>query len=190
MGSFQISNKLVLDLNGQKTWIFHGDIFDVTMKYSKWLTKLGSHGYDLLILINACCNWILAKLGREKISLSKNIKNSVKTAVKFINDFETITADIAVANNYDYVLCGHIHHPEMKLVQTEKGSVHYLNSGDWIENLSALEYHEGNWSLYKYNAADFEEEVSEEPNDLIMMSNDQIFNKLFEEFMGFESTQK
>lgn len=190
MGSFQISNKLVLDLNGQKTWIFHGDIFDVTMKYSKWLTKLGSHGYDLLILINASCNWLLAKLGKEKISLSKNIKNSVKTAVKFINDFETITAEIAIANQYQYVLCGHIHHPEIKLVETDKGSVQYLNSGDWIENLSALEYNDGNWSLYKYQATDFEEEESEEANDLIMMSNDQIFNKLFEEFMGPESLKK
>ncbi|MCG9879205.1 MAG: UDP-2,3-diacylglucosamine diphosphatase [Bacteroidia bacterium] len=189
MGSFQICNKLVLDLNGQKTWIFHGDIFDVTMKYSKWLTRLGSHGYDLLILINALCNWVLARMGREKISLSKNIKNSVKTAVKFINDFESITAEIAIANDYNYVLCGHIHHPEIKLVQTEKGSVNYLNSGDWIENLSALEYNQGAWSLYKYNPEDFEEE-EEEKNDLVMMSNDQIFNKLFEEFMGDNATLK
>lgn len=189
MGSFQICNKLVLDLNGQKTWIFHGDIFDITMKYSKWLTRLGSHGYDLLILINALCNWVLARMGREKISLSKNIKNSVKTAVKFINDFESITAEIAIANEYNYVLCGHIHHPEIKLVQTEKGSVNYLNSGDWIENLSALEYNQGAWSLYKYNPEDFEEE-EEEKNDLVMMSNDQIFNKLFEEFMGDNATLK
>lgn len=186
MGSFQICNKLVLELNGQKTWIFHGDIFDVTMKYSKWLTRLGSHGYDLLIIINAVCNWLLAKFGKDKISLSKNIKNSVKTAVKFINDFESITAEIAIANEYQYVLCGHIHHPEMKWVQTEKGGVNYLNSGDWIENLSALEYNDGKWSLYKYNPADFEEE-EEEVNDLVMMSNDQIFNKLFEEFMGEKS---
>jgi len=187
MGSFQISNKLILDLNGQKTWIFHGDIFDVTMKYSKWLTRLGSHGYDFLIVLNAFCNWILAKFGKEKISLSKNIKNSVKTAVKFINDFESITAEIAIANQYDYVLCGHIHHPEIKQITTDKGSVHYLNSGDWIENLSALEYHEGKWSLYKYNAADFDDEAEEEPNDLVMMSNDQIFNQLFEEFMGVDA---
>lgn len=82
MGKLSIENKLVLDLDGKKTWIFHGDVFDVTMKHSKWLTRLGSHGYDLLILINAFCNWVSLRMGKGKISLSKNIKNSVKKAVK------------------------------------------------------------------------------------------------------------
>jgi UDP-2,3-diacylglucosamine pyrophosphatase LpxH len=182
MGSLSIENKLVLELDGKKTWIFHGDVFDVTMKHSKWLTRLGSHGYDLLIVINAFCNWISEKMGRGKISLSKNIKNSVKQAVKFINDFEKITAEIAIANRYDYVLCGHIHQPEMKTITTDKGSVQYLNSGDWIENLSALEYQNGQWSLYRYNEKDFEEEP-EEMDDLVMMDNDKIFDQMLSEFM-------
>jgi UDP-2,3-diacylglucosamine pyrophosphatase LpxH len=192
MGSLHIENKLILELDGKKTWIFHGDVFDVTMKHSKWLTKLGSHGYDMLIIINALCNWVSEKMGKGKISLSKNIKNSVKQAVKFINDFEVITAEIAIANGYDYVLCGHIHQPEMKTITTEKGSVQYLNSGDWIENLTALEYADGAWSLYKYNEADFdiEPEETEDADDLVMMSNDKIFDKMLNDFMSASTVLK
>jgi len=192
MGTLHIENKLILELDGKKTWIFHGDVFDVTMKHSKWLTKLGSHGYDLLIIINALCNWVSEKMGKGKISLSKNIKNSVKQAVKFINDFEVITAEIAIANGYDYVLCGHIHQPEMKTITTEKGSVQYLNSGDWIENLTALEYADGAWSLYKYNEADFDIELeeTEDADDLVMMSNDKIFDKMLNDFMSASTVLK
>ncbi len=183
MGKLSIENKLVLDLDGKKVWIFHGDVFDVTMQNSKWLTRLGSHGYDLLILINAFCNMISVKMGRGKISLSKNIKNSVKQAVKFINDFEKTAADIAIRNGYDYVLCGHIHHPEMKTIKTEHGQVEYLNSGDWIENLTALEYNNKEWSLYKYNASDFENPTLDTDDSLVMMENGEIFEQMLGGFL-------
>ena len=183
MGKLSIENKLVLDLDGKKVWIFHGDVFDVTMQNSKWLTRLGSHGYDLLILINAFCNMISVKMGRGKISLSKNIKNSVKQAVKFINDFEKTAADIAIRNGYDYVLCGHIHHPEMKTIKTEHGQVEYLNSGDWIENLTALEYNNKEWSLYKYDAIDFENPTLDTDDSLVMMENGEIFEQMLGGFL-------
>ncbi len=182
MGSLIIDNKLLLELNGKKTWIFHGDVFDVTMKHSKWLAKLGSQGYDLLIHINTFCNWVSVKMGREKISLSKTIKNSVKSAVKFLNDFETTTADIAINNGYDYVLCGHIHHPEMKTIKTEKGQVEYLNSGDWIENLTALEYVNNEWTLFHYDEKDFEHDEHEEEDSLMMLSDKEIFNQMLGDF--------
>jgi UDP-2,3-diacylglucosamine pyrophosphatase LpxH len=184
MGTLSIENKLVLELDGKRTWIFHGDVFDVTMKHSKWLTRLGSHGYDLLILINAFVNWVSEKMGKGKISLSKNIKNGVKQAVKFINDFEKITANIAIENEFDYVLCGHIHQPEMKTISTDKGSVEYLNSGDWIENLTSLEYNEGKWTLYRFDESEFEtEDVLEEEDELVEMSNDKIFDQMLSEFL-------
>ncbi len=150
MGSLKIKNKLNLELNGKKTWIFHGDVFDVVMQHSKWLAKLGAVGYDTLILINSIMNFVSLKMGRGKISFSKKIKNSVKSAVKFINSFENTVCEIAAENHFDYVICGHIHHPEIKEVVTKEGRVVYLNSGDWIENLTALEYNDGGWSLYKY----------------------------------------
>lgn len=184
IGSLVIDNKLKLVLDGKKVWIFHGDVFDVTMKHSKWLTRLGAYGYDLLIVINAFVNWASVKMGKGKISLSKKVKNSVKKAVKFINDFEETTADIAISNGYDFVLCGHIHQPEMKTISNQNGTVKYLNSGDWIENLTALEYNEGQWSIYHYNETDLENhhENDSEDDKIVMMSNTEIFNQMLSEF--------
>jgi DNA repair exonuclease SbcCD nuclease subunit len=179
LGNLSIENKLILELDGKKAWIFHGDVFDVTMQHAKWLTKLGAIGYDILILLNRFSNFILEKTGREKISLSKKIKNSVKKAVKFINDFEQICADIAIAKKYDYVICGHIHHPEIKKVSNQSGEVIYMNSGDWIENLTALEYHEGKWSIYKH-----EHIKSDDINDddeLSQLNNKDLFQLLIKE---------
>jgi UDP-2,3-diacylglucosamine pyrophosphatase LpxH len=158
LGNLYLRDKLVLELDGKKAWFFHGDVFDVSMQYSKWLARLGGQGYDLLIILNRGVNLLLEKVGREKISLSKRIKDGVKTAVRFISDFEQIAADLAIERGYDYVVCGHIHQPVIKtMFAKEPGgnahagkSVTYLNSGDWIENLSALEYHLGQWSLYRY----------------------------------------
>lgn len=183
IGSFQIDDKVVLKLNGKRAWIFHGDVFDVTMKYSKWLAKLGAVGYDMLILINTFVNWLLMRLGREKISLSRRVKDSVKSAVKFINDFEKTAADIAIENGYDFVVCGHIHHPEMKKIKTDKGAVTYLNSGDWIENLSALEFDGGAWRIYRY-VEDRQAQAIKLPKRLREnLDNDEIFKNLVNQFL-------
>ena len=148
MGNIYIMDKLVLGLDGKKAWFFHGDVFDASIQHAKWLAKLGGWGYDLLILINRFINFILVGMGREKYSLSKKIKNSVKGAVKFISNFEETASELAIHNEYDYVVCGHIHQPVIKEVTNENGSCTYLNSGDWIENLTALEYHNEQWRLY------------------------------------------
>jgi len=162
MGAFHLQNKLILELDGKKAWFFHGDIFDVTMQHSKWLAKLGAVGYDTLILINSVVNWGLALFGREKMSFSKKIKAKFKDAVKFINKFEHTAAELAVESGYEYVICGHIHQPEMRRVAVESGSVMYLNSGDWVENLTALEYQDKAWKVFKYDARDFEKDEAEE----------------------------
>ena len=112
LGSFSIENKVLLEFYHKKAWIFHGDVFDVTMQHSKWIAKLGAFGYDMLILLNRAVNYCSVKLGYGPLSMSKRIKNGVKSAVKFINNFEQIAADIAIENQYDYVICGHIHQPE------------------------------------------------------------------------------
>jgi UDP-2,3-diacylglucosamine pyrophosphatase LpxH len=151
MGNLQLTDKLVLDLDGKKTWIFHGDVFDATTKGSaKIIAKLGGHGYDLLIMVNSAINFVLRLLGREKMSLSKRVNNSVKKAVSWIGNFEHTAAELAIEKGYDYVICGHIHQPQKRLITNDKGSVMYLNSGDWIENLTALEYNQGSWDIYEY----------------------------------------
>ncbi|HPH46439.1 MAG TPA: UDP-2,3-diacylglucosamine diphosphatase [Chryseolinea sp.] len=183
LGSFHINNKVVMKLAGKRAWIFHGDVFDVTMQYSKWLAKLGAVGYDTLIVINTFVNWCLTRLGREKISLSKRVKDSVKSAVSFINDFEKTAADIAIENGYDYVICGHIHHPEIKKIENEKGSVIYLNSGDWIENLTALEFDGKDWKIFRY-ADDKQAQSVKLPKRLrYKLDNDEIFKDLVNEFL-------
>jgi UDP-2,3-diacylglucosamine pyrophosphatase LpxH len=182
MGSFQIANKLVKTLdNGEKAWFFHGDVFDVTMKHSKWLAQLGGRGYDLLILLNRAVNYLLEKMGRGKFSLSKKIKNSVKGAVSYISNFEVTAAEMAIFHGYDFVVCGHIHQPEMRLVSTTNGQVQYLNSGDWIENLSALEYSNGKWELFFFEAAEELQAPSQTPPPA-QVSNKAIFEQMWKEF--------
>ena len=182
MGSFQIVNKVVLPIADNKTaWFFHGDVFDVTMQHSKWLAKLGAIGYDTLILINMFANFISEKIFKKgKLSFSKKIKNSVKSAVKFIDNFETTAADIGISNKYDYVICGHIHQPEMREITNQHGSIIYLNSGDWIENLTALEYNDGKWIIYKYDEAVMMKEIPEEEES--ELNNSQLFTNMLEEF--------
>lgn len=180
MGSLQIVNKIVLPLDGKRAWIFHGDVFDITMKHSKWLARLGAVGYDTLILLNAVVNFVYKKLGRGRVSFSKKIKNRVKSAVKFIDDFENTAAEIAINNQYDYVVCGHIHNPEMRTIATEAGQVTYLNSGDWVENLTALEYDQGQWSLYRYQDAIVPYEEGETEEDL---SATQLYENLVKELV-------
>ena len=113
---------------------------------------MGRHGYQLLIFVNRTINWLLGKLGREKYSLSKKIKNSVKGAVRFIQNFEHTAKELAVDKNMDYVVCGHIHQPKKEIYESERGTCTYLNSGDWVENLTALEYAFNRWKIYRYSA--------------------------------------
>lgn len=150
LGKIKLTNKEILQLDGKHAWIFHGDVFDASVQHSKWIARLGGVGYDLLIRLNNVINWCLMKMGREKYSLSKKIKNSVKKAVKYISDFENTASELAIEKGFDYVICGHIHQPQMRKITNKKGECMYLNSGDWIENLTALEYHNGNWTIFSY----------------------------------------
>jgi len=177
LGNIKLLDKLVLPVGNKKVWIFHGDIFDASIQNAKWLAKLGGWGYDLLIMFNSLSNWFLERLGRERYSFSKAIKNSVKKAVTYINSFEKTAAELAIENGYHYVACGHIHQPQMRQVSTEQGSCIYLNSGDWIENLTALEFHEDKWSLFQYQDEHFTKLVDEE-DDLQEINIQEIIRKV------------
>ena len=147
------------------------------MQHSRWIAKLGAMGYDFLILLNRFINFLSKKIGKGPVSMSKQIKNGVKSAIKFISDFEQTAADIAIDKKFDYVVCGHIHQPQIKMVETEKGAVLYLNSGDWVENLTALEYHQGNWELYQYNE---DTTIKNSDVDIVDTIDDLEKNALFE----------
>ena len=165
MGNFSIVDKLILDLNGQKAWFFHGDVFDLSIQNAKWLARLGGYGYDSLILMNRWVNWCLDKMGKEKYSLSSKIKQSVKSAVKYVQDFEETAASLAIENGYDYVVCGHIHQTKKEIIETPKGRTTYLNSGDWVESLTALEFHFNRWKVYHYQNDKLVPFFSSEPED-------------------------
>ena len=184
MGNLFLTDKYLLQIDGKKHWIFHGDIFDHTTKGgAKFIAKIGGIGYDWLILLNRGINWLLTLMGRNKVSLSKKIKNSVKKAVKFIADFEEKAITLAIDNHYDYVICGHIHQPSDRIETNEKGSVHYLNSGDWIENLSWLEYSDGTWSLNYYDETKYPK-TEIEANDISVNMEELIHPKAFASFIG------
>lgn len=185
LGNFHLRDKLLIELNGKTAWFFHGDVFDVTMRYSKTVAKLGGAGYNLLILLNRMVNYFSCKLGRGKMSFSKSIKDGVKSAVKFIDDFENTATDLAIDNGYEYVVCGHIHRPVIKRSVNGKGSVTYLNSGDWVENLTSLEYHNGEWVLYRYDDKQLPEDfepLHETLDDNYFGMNHEIFEHILSEY--------
>ncbi|MCB0706540.1 MAG: UDP-2,3-diacylglucosamine diphosphatase [Saprospiraceae bacterium] len=154
-GNIHLRNKLVFNLKGKKYWIFHGDVFDLMIQYSPIISRLGGKGYDLLIRINRFINKIRQRLGKQNMSFAHKVKSRVKEAVKFISNFEETAIKLAAEQDYDIVICGHIHRPTMRKVTKKGKQVTYLNSGDWVENLTALEYNWGRWSLYVYDETDY-----------------------------------
>ena len=176
LGNISIIDKLVLNLDGKKAWIFHGDVFDASIQHTKWIAKLGGWGYDFLNETNRPYDD-----HGPKYSLSKKIKNSVKKAVSFVSNFEETAAELAIENNFDYVICGHIHQPQMRKVENATGNCLYLNSGDWIENLTALEYDNKTWSLMEYEKQNLpisqdDESVNTEIDPVALMASIKMFN--------------
>ena len=116
--------------------------------------------------------------------MSKKIKNSVKTAVKYINSFEETAAEIAIEKKYDYVLCGHIHQPCNRMISTDNRKVNYLNSGDWIENLTALEYNDDNWKVYYYLQDEVVKELDNAyyTDEAAYLRTSELFKMMMEDF--------
>jgi UDP-2,3-diacylglucosamine pyrophosphatase LpxH len=150
IGDFHLRDSLTLLLNGKKCWFFHGDVFDASMQL-RGLAKLGGYSYNLLIRMNKSVNFLMKMMGKERVAFSKIVKMKVKEAVKFIGDFEQKAIDMGQRQGFDTVICGHVHTPQMR----QEGAVLYLNSGDWVENLSALEYAHNSWSIYQYDELDY-----------------------------------
>ncbi len=152
LGQIQLLDQLILQVGGKKVLFFHGDAFDVSIRHARWLAQLGGTTYEWLIRLNRLINALLFRMGRPRVSFSQRIKRSVKKAVRFVSDFEQASVEYGHQQGCQVVVCGHIHQPGMRMVPVANGEreVLYLNSGDWVENLTALEHHEGQWSLYKH----------------------------------------
>ncbi|MGB2128940.1 MAG: UDP-2,3-diacylglucosamine diphosphatase [Flavicella sp.] len=185
LGSFKIHNQYILNIDNTSCWFFHGDVFDITMQHARWLTKVGAIGYDFLILVNTFVNFFCRIFGRRRVSLSKKIKDSVKGAVSFVNSFEKTVTDNAIAMGYDKVFCGHIHQAQISKFSTSKGSTVYLNSGDWVENLTALEYNDTNWQLYTHPKDALHSNITTSVSnklDTIDQSPKELFQSMLNEF--------
>jgi len=150
LGNIHLRDKLLLQFNNEKYWIFHGDVFDTSVKILPLIAKMGGKGYDLLIRINRWINHIREKMGKPKMSFSKKVKSRVKQAAKFISDFENLAVNLGAKHGYDYVVCGHIHEAANRQEETPHGPIRYLNSGDWVESLTSLEYENGTWSIFNF----------------------------------------
>lgn len=148
IGKLSIVKDHILESHGKKYYVVHGDIFDSITSKMKWLALLGDIGYTFLLWLNKQYNNYRVRRGLPYYSLSQQIKLKVKSAVAYISDYEEKLAELADNKGCNGVICGHIHHPEIKMF----GHIKYLNSGDWVESLSALvEDFDGEWSLTYYN---------------------------------------
>lgn len=135
LGKLQIEENYILDLGeGKKYFVFHGDVLDVFATKWKWIAKIGARGYELALTINTWYNKWRTWRGLPYYSISKDIKNGVKAAVNYVTDFEVEATNLAKGHNCAGVICGHIHKPENRYIN----GTHYVNSGDWVENLTAI----------------------------------------------------
>lgn len=146
--NLQIVKDYTHSRNDKTYYVVHGDVFDNITSNMLWLAKLGDIGYTFLLWINRLYNVYRAKNGLPYFSLSQSIKQKVKSAVSYISDYEKELVLLAKAKHADGIICGHIHQAADQLID----GIHYLNSGDWVETMSALlEHEDGNWEVYMHN---------------------------------------
>jgi UDP-2,3-diacylglucosamine pyrophosphatase LpxH len=146
LGNLHIQNELVLNINNQKVWFHHGDKYDKSVNH-QGLAAFGGRIYEGFILLEKKINWLLKPLKIKPIQAAKKIKSFSKKMSKAAIDFETMAINEAIARGFDVMVCGHVHKPQNRTVTTEAGSLLYLNSGDWVENLTALEYENNRWKV-------------------------------------------
>ncbi|WP_088341101.1 UDP-2,3-diacylglucosamine diphosphatase [Robiginitalea sediminis] len=183
MGNFQVRDRLVLNLNGCKAWIFHGDIFDWSPQKTRWMSRLGSFGYRCSAWMNRLLNRLRKKLGKNPHSLARLLRTTDSNRAK-AQEFQQTAVDLALRKGYTYVVCGHTHQPRKEWSETPKGRCLYLNSGDWVENLTALEFAFNRWKLYRYQ----EDKLSPFFADEALKEMD--FNALMNSIMDPKGSQK
>ena len=144
-GLVEIHNQIEhIGADGKHYLVTHGDLFDGITRLAPWIAFLGDKAYDAVLSLNSKYNWIRRRLGFGYFSLSKFLKHKVKKAVDFMFKFEQNLAGYCKKRGYDGVICGHIHHAEIK----EIDGVAYMNDGDWVESCTALvEHHDGRWEI-------------------------------------------
>ncbi|MEN3951560.1 UDP-2,3-diacylglucosamine diphosphatase [Iodidimonas sp. SYSU 1G8] len=147
-GGVLVTNETIhYTADGRRFLVFHGDAFDAVVKHARWLAFLGDHAYHAALSVNRVVNAVRRRLGYSYWSLSAYLKHKVKNAVEFISRFEVAVAQECAERGLDGVICGHIHHAEMR----EMNGVLYCNDGDWVESCTALvEHHDGRLEILRW----------------------------------------
>ena len=146
--NFHITDNLVLEFDGKKTWFLPGDIFGSLPAYLGRLARLGDLGHTCLIFSNRIRKWILAKKAKNKPNKEHTLSGEVKG--RHALNFEKTLVNIAIKKGYDFVVCGHMHLPKKEIHLTKNGQCTYLDPGDWVSHLTALEYSFKRWKIYRY----------------------------------------
>ncbi len=148
--NISIVKDYVHERNGKRYYVTHGDIFDNVTSNMVWLAKLGDIGYTMLLGLNRVYNSYRIKRGLPYFSLSQSIKQKVKSAVSYVSGYEKELVALARSRHADGIICGHIHQSANSLID----GIHYLNSGDWVESMTALlEHEDGTWEVYNHTEA-------------------------------------
>jgi UDP-2,3-diacylglucosamine pyrophosphatase LpxH len=144
-GLIEIHNQTEhIGADGKHYLVVHGDLFDGITRLAPWIAFLGDKAYDFVLGLNNKFNWIRRRMGFGYFSLSRYLKYKVKKAVDFVFKFEENLANYCKKRGFDGVICGHIHHAEIK----EINGVAYMNDGDWVESCTALvEHWDGRWEI-------------------------------------------
>lgn len=144
-GNIEIVNQIEhVGIDHRRYLVVHGDLFDGITRLAPWISFMGDRAYDIVLSINSRFNWIRHKMGFGYWSLSKYLKGRVKKAVDFIFQFERNLVEYCKKRGFDGVICGHIHHAEIKDI----GGIAYMNDGDWVESCTALvEHWNGQWEI-------------------------------------------
>ncbi len=162
-GGIEIREEAVhITADGKMLWVIHGDYFDGVIQCAKWLAYVGDNLYEFTLKLNRYLNQLRARLGMPYWSLSAYLKLKVKKAVNFISDFEVAVANEARKLGYQGVVCGHIHHAEIRNIE----GMLYCNDGDWVESCSALvEHSDGRLEILKFNPNENSLNVTELPRN-------------------------
>jgi UDP-2,3-diacylglucosamine pyrophosphatase LpxH len=177
-GNLKIVNQLILELDGMKTWIFHGDIFDNAIHGKKRLAKFGAALKGFLSVLNRLVNQVLLFFGKNEVILYKSIKYRLIRDKLNLSATESKIMNAALAQGYQTVVCGHTHIPKEKEVIVSEKTVHYLNCGDWVEHFTAAEYHDGKWHLSYLD--EYQEEI--QPDEVEIPEGNQLYQLVAKEF--------
>lgn len=150
-GQLHLVDRLEWTIDGVRTLIIHGDHCDERMGAHRLLARFGSWAYDRIERIGNLVNNLRSGLGWRPVSLTKSIKHRFSKATAWIDRFEEMCAETAVKGGYEAIITGHIHQPAIRHISVGEERPLYLNSGDWVENGTALEYAHGQWQLVRFD---------------------------------------